>query len=179
MYNPDIIFYKHKNMKKIFAVIVAAAFIFGCSGQVGSDIVKGEIVKYGIKYDTSKWVLTNAPEGDPAEYYFEHKDGDVYAMVVPERVEVPIDTLKNAALGNAQAADPNAKVTSEEKKTVNGKEMLSIKMSATIEGYNFSYHGYYYTGSIGSIQFLAYTVDQLMPQYEKDIEELLNGLEIY
>jgi hypothetical protein len=50
-----------------------------------------------------------------------------------------------------------------------------MQMSGTIQGISFVYYGYYYSHESGSVQFLAYTSQDLLNNYSDDIEELLNG----
>jgi len=140
--------------------------------------VSGAQVDYTINYDSSKWIVTPSESTADTEYEFEHVDGDVYAMVIPERIEVSLDALKEAALQNAQAIAEDAEIVYTENKTVNGVDLLAMKMTGTIYGAQFTYYGYYYGGSAGTIQFITYTTNNLMSDYENDLTELLNGLVI-
>lgn len=140
--------------------------------------VTGGKLPYVISYDSSKWTSTPSTSSTDSEYDFEHVDGDVYAMIIPERIEIPMDSLKEAALQNALAVAEDALVTFDEIRTVNGVEMTAMKMTGTIMGIPFEYYGYYYSGNAGTIQFLTYTSANLAPQYQADLDELLNGLSI-
>lgn len=142
------------------------------------ETIEGEQVDYEITYDTNIWSLTKNPVGDAAEYSFDHIDGDVFALVIPERIQLDKDTLKEIALENAQEAAADMEIISEEKIEVNGENMTKMKMEGTIEGVRFQYYGYYYVGEAGSIQFVSYTSTNLMEEYEKDLTDLLNGLRI-
>ena len=51
-----------------------------------------------------------------------------------------------------------------------------MHMTGTIQGVKFTYYGYYYSNSNGTIQFLSYTGNNLIKTYLNDIEILLNGL---
>ena len=44
---------------------------------------------------------------------------------------------------------------------VNGIEVLMMQMSGTIQGMRFTYYGYYYSNSNGTIQLLTYTGENL------------------
>lgn len=145
---------------------------------VADGTVTGANVNYSISYNTSKWTATSAGVGEDAEYEFEHVDGDVYALVIPERIELDYDTLKQIALENAQAVAPDAQILMEENRTVNGVDVLAMKISGTLYGIAFEYYGYYYGGSAGTIQFITYTSQNLTSAYEADLTELLNGLTI-
>ncbi len=83
---------------------------------------------------------------------------------------------KGIAIENAKDAAPDIKVINEEYRSVNGVQVLMMQMSGTIRGMRFTYYGYYYSNSNGTIQLLTYTGENLFPNYLNDIEEFLNGL---
>ena len=133
---------------------------------------------FGIWYDSAKWVM-EAPAQDQTTVQFKLKQGDAYAIVLIEEVNIPVATLKEAALANAKKAGPDAQVIFEETRIVNKKEVLCIKLDATIKGISFRYYGYYYGGKNGSIQFLTFSGRDFFTKYEQDFTDFLNGLEIY
>jgi len=143
-----------------------------------TETLKGAKVKYSVKYDTSKWIIENGEPGDSSEYLFSHVDGDVYGMIIPERIQVSQESIKKLALDNAKAAAPDAKITFEETRKINGKNVLVLHIDGTVEGISFRYYGYYYTGKAGTVQVLMYTSPGLFEQYKKDMEDILNSLEI-
>ena len=59
---------------------------------------------------------------------------------------------------------------------VNGLKILFMQMNGTLKGIKFSYYGYYYSNASGSLQYVAYTSQNLLSKYTKEFEELLNGL---
>jgi hypothetical protein len=146
--------------------------------NITDGLAEGSTLDYKINYDPQKWSIENGKASDEYEYFFSHADGDVYAMVIPERLTVDKENMKKLALENAKTAAPDAKITFEETRKVNGKDMTVLKIAGTIEGIKFQYYGYYYTGKTVTIQFLAYTTTDLFDQYEKDLTDLLNSLEV-
>jgi len=48
-------------------------------------------------------------------------------MVIAERIGIPLATLKEAVIGNIRKADKEAKILKEEKRTVNGTEVLFLR----------------------------------------------------
>ncbi|TAN39810.1 MAG: hypothetical protein EPN25_10170 [Nitrospirae bacterium] len=139
-------------------------------------VYKAKNDKIAIWYDPSKWHQKKSDNS--SKPLFEHKDGDVDVMFLAERFAMDIDALKEMAITNAQAAAPDTKVTYEEKRLVNGKNILCMKMEGTIQTIHFIYYGYYYSGKEGTVQLLAYTSNNLFPEYESDLTEFLNGLVI-
>lgn len=146
--------------------------------MVNDGSLTGAQLDYTISYDSSKWIAGSSSSNTDAEYEFEHTDGDVYAMIIPERITIEFEMLKEIALENALAVAPDAQVIFEEMRTVNGVELLAMKTSGTMYGIPFQYYGYYYGGTVGTIQFIAYSSTDLMADYDADITALLNGLTI-
>lgn len=133
-------------------------------------------LKAKIAYNDKRWQLLNKPLNEVASLSFRHVSGDSYAMVIAERVEMPIKTLRDAAVENARAAAQDLKVEREERRTVNGKSVLFLQMSGTVKGIPFVYYNYYHAGPVGSIQIISYTSKNLFEENKADFADLLNGL---
>ncbi|MDO9229757.1 MAG: hypothetical protein Q7U03_09345 [Syntrophales bacterium] len=132
--------------------------------------------KFAVWYDPSKW--TQQKLDSSSKITFNYKDGDLYGMVLAERISMDPDALKEMAISNALEVAPNTEVTLEENRVVNGKIVLCMRLVGTIKGAQFIYYGYYYTGKEGTIQVLTYTSQNLYPEYESEMMEFLNGLTI-
>lgn len=139
-----------------------------------SSVFKPKGDKFQIWYNPSKWHMKKAADSDKPG--FEHKDGDIYAMVLAERFSMSLEALRDLAINNARSAAPDAKVIFEEERVVNGKKVLCMKIDGTIAGVQFSYFGYYYAGKGGIIQLITYTSQNLMDEYQGEMAEFLNGL---
>jgi hypothetical protein len=141
-----------------------------------TKLLKGTRVRYGLWMDESKWLLAK-DKGDSPErdYAFRHVTGDAYAMVIAERLEVPMESLKAIALQNARNATKDVRVTKEEVRNVNGTQVLSLQMEGTIQGIPFVFNGYYYAGKRGTIQVITYTGRNLFEEYRRDMDNLLSG----
>jgi len=96
-------------------------------------------------------------------------------MLIAEKLEIPIESLRNIALQNAKNAAPDMRIIREEYRNVNGNNVLMMQMQGTVQGIKFTYYGYYYSSANGSVQFLTYTSQNLFEGYEGDMQELLNG----
>lgn len=130
--------------------------------------------KFQVWYDPSKWHMKKAADSDKPT--FEHKDGDVYAMVLAERFSMSLEALRDLAINNAQNVAPDTKVTYEEERLVNGRKVLCLKIDGTIAGVQFTYYGYYYAGKGGIIQLITYTSQNLIDEYQGEMTNFLNGL---
>ena len=122
------------------------------------------------------WSFNTPTDNPEAEYELQLKDGDLYGLIITEKVEIPIETLKVIALENAKAAAPNMSIVKEEFRNVNGLKVLLLHMNGTIQGIKFSYYGYYYSNSNGTVQFITYTSQNLLDGFKSKIEDLLNGI---
>jgi hypothetical protein len=139
-------------------------------------MVKSNKLNIGIWINPKEWSFTKGSSDDAAEFKFQKKNDDLYAMLISEKTQIPIETLKTIALGNAKNAAPDARIIKEEYRTVNGISSLMLQMSATIQGIKFIYFGYYYSNANGSIQLIAYTGENLFQSSSAEIETFLNGL---
>jgi len=113
-----------------------------------------------------------------AEVGFKNGEGDVYAMVVAERLQVPLPALKKSVLDNMKRVDPESKVLLDEKRTVNGLEMRCLTVEAAVQEIPLTYHIYLYAGDEGSIQLMTWTGRKLFKESKADMEALLNGFEV-
>jgi hypothetical protein len=142
-------------------------------------LLKGKRVTYGLWYDRSKWLPDQDIDNASAEFELTHVEGDRYVVIIPERIQIPLETLKIAAIANAKKVAPDTRISFEEKRIVNGRKILFLKMDATIQGIPVSYINYYYSGKAGAVQLMTYTGQNLVEEYQPDIMDLLNGFEIY
>jgi hypothetical protein len=124
------------------------------------------------------WKKASKPSHDHAEVEFRHKDGDAMAMIIAERISIPLATLKRAVIGNVRKLDGDAKIVAEEKRMVNGTEVLFLTVNASVQGIPFTYMYYLYSGDAGSIQLMTFTGQNLFKEYRPDMEAFLNGFEI-
>lgn len=141
-----------------------------------SFLVKSKRTNIGIYINPKDWGFTKGTETDVYELQFQKKGGDLYAMLISEKIQIPLETLKNIAITNAKKALKNFKIEREEYRTVNGLKVFMMQMSGTIQGMKIVYYGYYYSSANGTIQLLTYTGESLFESYMNDIEVFLNGL---
>lgn len=141
-------------------------------------LVRGKRGNFGIWLNSSKWRMQKKKNNADAMFEFQHINGDAYVMVIAERISMPLDVLKKVAINNVKSVGRNVRVVSEEKRIVNGNEVLMLKIQAVIQSIPFVYYNYYYAGKAGSIQGITYTGTNLFDEYKNDFDDLLNGLVI-
>lgn len=140
--------------------------------------LKSNINKSTFAINTEEWKFTKTNPNEDAdwEYFFQFKFGDIYAMAITEEMVVPLNALGDAAFKNAQSAGDDFRVVDKEYRIVNGKKVLFMETTGTIDGMVVTYIGYYFSDSTGSTQLIAFTGSNLTEKYEKDIYNFLNGL---
>ena len=141
-----------------------------------SFLLKSSKFNIGFYINPKVWTFQKAKANPEAEYELMLKDGDLYGMIISEKVEIPLEALKNIAIKTARASAPDLKLVKEEYRTVNGINVLMMQLNGTMQGIKFSYYGYYYSNENGTVQFVTYTSQNLIKGYEKECDKLLNGL---
>ena len=139
-------------------------------------LLKSTRINMGCYLDPKKWTIAKADDLEAAEYEINDTVNGLYGMMITEKINLPLESLANIALDNALEAAPDVNVTDKQYRYVNGRKVLMMRMTGTIQGIRFSYFGYYYTSPKGATQFLVYSSEEIVNQHVADIEELLNGL---
>jgi hypothetical protein len=139
-------------------------------------LIKSTKFNIGLWVDSKKWSFKKAVSNEDAEYELQLKGKDLYGMMLTESIELPLESMKSVALSNARSSAADAQVVKEEYRTVNNKRILMMQINGTTQGMKFSYYGYYFSSSKGTVQLVTYTAQNLLPDYLNEIEELLNGL---
>lgn len=125
------------------------------------------------------WKFEKQKQGEMIEYLLTEKGGDAaYCMIISEKAEVPLSSLRNIAMLNAKKASVDVAIVKEEYRMVNGNKILCLQFSATVQQMKFMYYGYYYSSPKGTIQVISYTFANLFEQKKAVLEDLLNGLVI-
>jgi len=139
--------------------------------------VTGPESGYKVKYNPKEWEKIVPGEiNDDASHAFQMKNDDGYAMVIFERVGIPLESLGQIAIDQAFNVAPDLNLEKAEKRTINGKEMLCLQMSGITSGIPFTYLGYYYSDENRSIQFIAFTGSNRFEVVRDQFEAMLNGL---
>lgn len=139
--------------------------------------LKSSIVDMNFWLNPKLWSFGKAKNNPAAEYELQLKGKDLYAMIICEKVEIPLVSLKKIAYENARLNAPDLEIVEQDYRMVNGKKMLFLQMDGTIQGIKFSYFGYYFSSESGTVQFLAYTSQNLLSEYRQVCEDLVNGME--
>ena len=139
-------------------------------------LLKSTKVDIGVWLNPKKWAFKKAVNNKDAEYELQLKDEDLYGMIIAEKIEIPLETLRGIALDNARSVASDIYVAQQEYRNVNDQRVLFMQMNGTMQGVKITHYGYYFSNPGGTVQFLTYTAQNLMNGYQKECEELLNGL---
>lgn len=139
-------------------------------------LVKSKVMNVGVWINPMNWTFFKGFTDKNAEFQFQKKHTDLFAFMITESIQVPLETIGEIAFQNAQNSSPDAKIIKEEYRTVNGNRVLMMEMTATLKGVHFMYEGYYYSNSHGSMQLVVFSSKNLIQQYTADIDSFLNGL---
>lgn len=126
--------------------------------------------------DGSKWKEDTREAG---RIVFKHTNGKYFGLLVSEGLGgIPTSAMKNVALINAKKLDPNVRAVAEERRVVNGREVMYLELDVTGQGIPFRFAGYYHGGTKSNLQVIGYTVRGEFDASKKDLEEFINGIEI-
>lgn len=140
-------------------------------------LVKSKVVNMGVFINPTKWTFSGHKENEKnPEYRFSLKSGEGYVMMLTEKTEIDLESLRKIALSNAQKASLDVKETKAEFRIVNNKKMLCLKFEGTIQGIKFVYFGYYYSNADGTVQLVSYSSQQYFDSVQKELEFFLNGM---
>lgn len=177
----EVILYEDGTWKYLVESVMLNSEVFVNDKEFLKDaqstfLVRSSKLNIGMWIDPKAWKFSKGTDNDAFEYQFEKKGDDLYAMLISEKVQIQVESLKEIALNNARAVAPDMRIIHEEYRIVNGLRVFMMQMSGTIQGMKITYCGYYYSNPNGTIQFLTYTGDNLFRDYLVEIEKFLNGL---
>ncbi len=132
--------------------------------------------KVSLKYDPEQW--TPAADQVDGQFAFSHASGGGRALVLSERTTVPLGSVEDVVLANAQAVDPHARVVFRNRSWAKGVTFSFLKIEATVGTTPMAYWGYFYVGIGCTVQVIAYTEKSNLPEYEHAFTDFLNGLTI-
>jgi hypothetical protein len=137
------------------------------------DILQGQA---SISFNSLTWKETRSLEA--GKRMFEHVGGAGFAMVVAESINIPTERLRERALANMRKTASEVQVINAQQRRVNGTDVMALQTDVTVRGRPFTYLGYYYGGSAGTVQVVTYADRTRFEEYRREFEQFLNGLRI-
>ena len=149
-----------------------AAPVNGSPNQPGS-ISAGQ---FRLNYKPDEWTASRV--GETGTWQLNHKRGDAYVKFIAERTEIPTGVLSKTALDRVRELDPQMKILKEDKRSISGVEVVTVRFDSVLKGIPLSFLGYYYGGKEGSVQVLGWSGQNIFAEKQADLQELLDGLTI-
>jgi hypothetical protein len=142
-----------------------------------TEVLKSQKGFCEVWYDRGKWQQI-PPSNPAAEFELIHASREANALIITERIAMPMSALRNAALANARKAAPDIAIEWEQERTVNGARVLAMRLAGTTQGVPFKYYCHYWAGKAGVLQVITFTGANLFNEFQADFTDLLNGLVI-
>lgn len=139
--------------------------------------VKATPTTSAVYIDPGKWTFSKEKDGSN-KLLFKSKipqNSDLYGMLIPEGIEIPLESLSEIAFDNAKEAAPDARIVKKEYRIVNSKKILFMEMEGTMKSINFKYVGYYSSNKSGTVQLIMYSSASIIDSKVQEIESFLNG----
>ncbi len=143
------------------------------SGSPTISLLQGHAV---FRYDPARWKLQ--ANSDAAAQVFNYSAGDLWSKVFTERIQVALEQLPDLVLQMARTASPDVKITRQGYRSVNGKRLLFLEYTGTLNGILFAFYGHYYSDSSGTIYVVSWTGQNLLSEYRPAIEQFASGVVI-
>jgi len=172
---PDSTWTYKNNLEEEVKVIPKNEAIFEKEAE-NSFLVKSKVFDIGVWINPKEWSFEKSTLNQYAEYQFVKKSLNSWAMLITEPVTIELEMLGDIAYANAKSGAQGLTKDLEEYRTVNGEEILCIKMSGIVQGVDLTYIGYYYSNEKGTVQLLTWCYSQEFEKLKEDNLKFLNGL---
>ena len=139
-------------------------------------LLKSKVTNHGLYLDPKKWEFSSdSDEDSDFEYTFTSKEHILNAHLISEKIDIPIETMEKIVLFNAKEADPNVRLLKKELRYVNDTKVLFLEFSATSEGIEFIFMGYYFSDSGYTSQLTSWLFKSQYGDHSSKLLAFLNG----
>lgn len=126
--------------------------------------------------DPAKWVEYSR---EPGVVRYNHTNKHVLGWMLADRTGgIRTSAMKDIVLRNAQRVDPNVRITLDDRRVVNGREVLYIEYLLTQNSIPIRFAGYYHGGLKTNLHVVSYCIAAEFETYQKDVDEFINGIDI-
>jgi hypothetical protein len=140
--------------------------------------VAGDTVPYGIWVDPHTWQREADKPGTVIERRFTHASGEAWGAVIAEPTRLSLDYVKAFVLQSAKKHMTDAEIVLQEKRVINGHEVMFLHIRGQHQATPLTYLNYYYVGDEGTVQVYTWTFQNLAAKHQQDMMNLLNGFDI-
>ena len=132
---------------------------------------------FKVRYDAMRWYRDPA-DAEPGVFNFLRVDKLAEAQFIAEDHPVEGGDIEKAVLATALEGATSVHVQKRAKKLRGAVQLVELEFAATVENSTYINHGYFYSGTEGTVQLRAWAKDREYRQASGDISELLDGLVI-
>lgn len=126
---------------------------------------------------SDKWKEIPAADLNPvAEIVLANTETEMYTMLIAEPTVLKPDAFLKAVILNTRKVSSSMTVLQKELKSINGKEIISLLISANVNGIDLMYKWYLYSCPSGSMQYIAFTSRENYESDKKELDDILDGL---
>ena len=133
--------------------------------------------RFRLRYDATRWYRDPA-DNEAGVYNFLRVDKKAEAQFIAEMEPLKSATMEESVLATARESAESVNVRQRGRKLRSGVNLEELEFSVRTEGVTYINHGYFYTGTAGSMQLRAWAPDKAYASVSGDIAEFLDGLSI-
>jgi len=145
---------------------------------LNTTVLTSKNEKFAININLIQWVQTTGIN-ESADFQFVNADETGYGVLIFDGLPVPLESLKDILIMNANSIDPNARIIDVTSCTVNNSNGELVTYVASYSGLEFIFYTYITTNDNGTIQFTFYTLSTKFEELKPSFQEAISGLEFY
>jgi len=139
-------------------------------------VLKTRTGKVTINYNANEWRQASDTNAS-AEFSFQNMDNNGFGMLIYDGLPIPLATMEEVVIKNANNIDPNASIQDIEKCVVNGTPGELITYQARSTGLDFTFFSFVATKDTGTIQYTFYTLTSVFEKLRPSFLEAISGVE--
>lgn len=148
--------------------------------EAANKSVRNQDEMFVHKYDDSYWKRVPAGSlNEDAEFAFQGKDEDVWAVIISEPTSIEAEYLVKIALSTMEENLGSAvEMVTTENRTVNEHGLIHGVFKVKASGITFVFDSYYYSNELGSVQIVTWSSENVWKRQEKNLQDFLDGFEV-
>jgi hypothetical protein len=164
---------------RLLAIVLALA-IPAAAAEPQKELhifVSPKAKNFFVMYDPAKWTGDKSCPKE-AELCLRHRELPTSVVAGGGPEPVPPFRLHELAVGTATAGMADPKIVTDERKTVNDTEVLTIRAEGLMDGQKLTTYGYFFAGKQGYVIFESFTPSASFAACDHEITAILDGLNI-
>jgi hypothetical protein len=130
-----------------------------------------------VTYDPAKWTGDKSCPA-AAELCLRHRELPTSVVAGGGPEQVPPFRVHEVAVGTATGGLADAKILMDQRKTINGVEVLVVRAEGLSDGQKVTTYGYFFAGKQGYVMFMSFTPTASFAACEHEITAMLDGLNV-